>query len=102
MGAADIIMDAYQMESAVLRARKSAEKGNADLQTAMARVFCADAVYRVETLAKITFAATSAEDELQTNFAALKRLTKNDAPVNTGAARRQIADSLIQTNRYIF
>ena len=102
MGAADIIMDAYRMESAVLRAAKTAEKANAENQIPMAQVFCADAAYRVETTAKITLAGMCEGDELLTHFTALKRFTKYGAPINTIAARRRIADGLIQANRYIF
>jgi alkylation response protein AidB-like acyl-CoA dehydrogenase len=102
MSAADIIMNAYQMESACLRARKIAEKGNAENQIAMAQVFCGDALHRIETTAKVSLAAMCEGDDLQTYFAALKRLSKNVAPINTLAARRHIADALIGANKYIF
>src|SRR5215211_4494735 len=44
LNCADIIMNAYAMETAVLRAKKLAEKGSADNQVAMAQVFCNDAI----------------------------------------------------------
>jgi alkylation response protein AidB-like acyl-CoA dehydrogenase len=102
MGAADIIIEAYQMESAILRAQKMAEKGNADRQIDIAAVFCNDAIQRVETKAKNTLAAMSEGDEMRTLLVALKRFTKNNSPVNTIAARQRIAETLIQANKYVF
>jgi len=102
LSAADIIIDAYQMETAILRAKKMAEKGNADRQIDMAQVFCNDAIQRVEAKAKNTLAAMSEGDELRTMLVALKRFTKNNSPVNTIAARQRIADTLIQANKYVF
>ncbi|HLM01857.1 MAG TPA: acyl-CoA dehydrogenase family protein [Pyrinomonadaceae bacterium] len=102
LNAADIIIEAYQMETAILRAKKLAEKGGADRQTDMAQVFCNDAIQRVEAKAKNTLAAMSEGDELRTMLVALKRFTKNNSPVNTIAARQRIADALIQANKYVF
>jgi alkylation response protein AidB-like acyl-CoA dehydrogenase len=102
LNAADIIIDAYQMETAILRAKKLAGKGSADRQVDMAQVFCNDAIQRVEAKAKNTLAAMSEGDELRTLLVALKRFTKNNSPVNTVAARQRIADTLIQANKYVF
>src|SRR5258705_10719558 len=62
MGIADIIMDTYAMESAILRARKLV--GSQGEETAaryldMTRVFCNDAVARIERRAKNTLAGLS-------------------------------------------
>ncbi len=100
--AADIIIEAYQMETAILRAQKMAEKGNADRRIDMASVFCNDAIQRVEAKAKNTLAAITEGDEMRTMLVALKRFTKNNSPVNTIAARQRIADTLIQANKYVF
>src|SRR5207237_2718915 len=51
INAADIIIEAYQMESAILRAQKLSEKGDASKQIDMASVFCNDAIQRVEAKA---------------------------------------------------
>jgi alkylation response protein AidB-like acyl-CoA dehydrogenase len=102
LNAADVIIDAYQMETAILRAKKLAEKGNADRQVDMAQVFCNDAIQRVEAKAKNTLAALAEGDELRTMLVALKRFTKNNSPANTIAARQRIADTLIQANKYVF
>jgi hypothetical protein len=104
LGASNIIMDVYAMESAILRAQKlAAAQGpeTATLQLDMARVFCNDAVGRVEAEARNTLAAISEGDELRTLLAALKRFTKH-TPTNTVAARRSIADAMIRANRYVY
>jgi alkylation response protein AidB-like acyl-CoA dehydrogenase len=102
MGAADIIMDAYAMETAVLRAQKIAGKGDASLYVDMAEVFCNDAIQRIEATAKNTLAGFAEGDELRMMVAALKRFTKNNAPMNTIAARRRVADTMIGANTYTF
>ncbi|MBS1797912.1 MAG: acyl-CoA dehydrogenase family protein [Acidobacteria bacterium] len=100
LNCADIIIDAYQMETAILRAQKLAAKADAALQVDIASVFCNDAIQRVEAKAKNTLAAITEGDEMKTLLVALKRFTKNNAPVNTIAARQRIADSLIGANTY--
>ncbi len=104
IGASNIIMDVFAMESAILRAQKlAASRGEeaASLHLDMVRVFCNDAVERVEAEAKNTLAAISEGDELRTLLAALKRFTKH-TPANTVAARRRVADAMIKANRYVF
>jgi alkylation response protein AidB-like acyl-CoA dehydrogenase len=105
LNCADIIMEAYQMETAVLRAKKVAgrDDGNADDTHAnMAAVFCNDAIQRIEMKARNTIAAMSEGDEGRTLLVALKRFTKNNSPINTISARQQIAGVLIDANKYTF
>jgi alkylation response protein AidB-like acyl-CoA dehydrogenase len=102
---ADIIMDAYQMETAILRAKKFAEKHGeeaAGRQIDMTSVYCNDAMQRIEMNARNTIAAIAEGDEGLTMLVALKRFTKNNSPVNTIAARQRIADVLISANTYVF
>ena len=104
MGIADIIMDTYAMETAILRARKlAASQGDAAAERCveMTRIFCNDAVERIEARAKNTLAGMAEGDELRTLLAALRRFTKLQ-PMNTIAARQRIADELIGANRYVF
>jgi len=105
MNCADIIMDAYQMETAILRVKKSVAANGEEAaarQIDMVSVFCNDAIQRVEAKAKNTIAAIAEGDEGRTLLVALKRFTKNNSPVNTIAARQRIADTLITANTYIF
>jgi alkylation response protein AidB-like acyl-CoA dehydrogenase len=103
-GVADIITDAFAMESAILRARKLAAAQGEEAAARyidMTRVFCNDAVGRVEANAKNTLAGMSEGDELRTLLAALRRFSKL-TPMNTIAARQRIADAMIQSNRYVY
>ena len=104
MGVADIIIDAYAMESAILRAQKLAAAEGAEAVARyldMTQVFCNDAVERIEANAKNTLAAMSEGDELRTLLAALRRFTKQ-TPINSVAARQRIADEMIKANRYVY
>jgi len=104
IGVADIIMDAYAMESAILRTQKiAASQGEKAVErfVDMTRVFCNDAVERIEMQAKNTLAAISEGDELRTLLAALRRFTKM-TPMNTVAARQRIAKAMIEANRYVY
>jgi len=67
----------------------------------MTRVFCNDAVQRIEAKAKHTLAGMSEGDELRTLLAALRRFTKLQ-PINTIAARQRIADEMIKANRFVY
>jgi alkylation response protein AidB-like acyl-CoA dehydrogenase len=104
IGIADIIMDAYAMESAILRTQKlAASQGEAAAARYidMTRVFCNDAVERIEARAKNTLAGMAEGDELRTLLAALRRFTKL-TPVNTIVARQRIADVMIAANKYVY
>jgi alkylation response protein AidB-like acyl-CoA dehydrogenase len=104
IGIADIIMDAYAMESAILRTKKLAGSQGEEAAARyvdMTRVFCNDAVERIEARAKNTLAGMAEGDELRTLLAALRRFTKL-TPVNTIVARQRIADVMIEANRYVY
>src|SRR3954469_13321495 len=97
MAAADIIIDVFASESALLRA----SEGATPLHEAAARVYINDAAMRVEASAKTALAAMNEGDTLRTMLAALRRLLKV-APVNTVALRRQLADATVERRTYIF
>ncbi|MGI8734564.1 MAG: acyl-CoA dehydrogenase family protein [Pyrinomonadaceae bacterium] len=104
MGIADIIIDTYAMECAILRTQKFIGSQGEDAAARyidMTRVFCNDAVERVEARAKNTLAAMAEGDELRTLLAALRRFTKL-TPMNTVIARQRIADAMIGANRYVY
>ena len=67
----------------------------------MTRVFCNDAVERIEANAKNTLAAMSDGDELRTLLAALRRFTRM-TPINTVAGRQRIANAMIEANKYVY
>ena len=100
--AADILIDVYASESAVLRAREvsSSPEPTADLQVQATRVFVNDAAQRVEAAAKSALAAMAEGDTLRTLLAALRRILKT-SPVNTVVMRRALADAVVARGGYI-
>jgi hypothetical protein len=97
IASADIIIDAYGSESAVLRAAQA----GGPLHEAAARTYVNDAAARVEASAKTALAAMAEGDMLRTLLAALRRLLKV-TPVNTIALRRQLADAVVERRGYLF
>ena len=100
--AADIMIDTYAAESAVLRARAAAAAAHpqADLHEAAARTFVNDAAQRLECAARSALAAMAEGDTLRTLLAALRRVLKV-TPVNTVALRRRLAEATVERGRYI-
>jgi len=100
--AADILIDIYAAESAVLRAREAVAGGRADaaLHEAAARTFVNDATQRVQAAATNALAAMAEGDTLRTLLAALRRVLKA-MPVNTVALRRTLADATVARGSYI-
>lgn len=99
--AADIMIDTYAAESAVLRARAAAAAAHphADLHEAAARIFVNDAAQRLEYAARSALAAMAEGDTLRTLLAALRRVLKV-TPVNTVALRRRLAEASVERGRY--
>ena len=104
MGAlADIIIETFASESAVLRAQKIAEvRGEPAAATAiaMAQVYVAEAMNKIEAAAKTAIAAIAEGDMLRTQMSILRRLSKHE-PVNTIALRQQIAQGVLEAGRYV-
>ena len=92
----DVLMNAYAMESGLLRAKKSGSAQAKDL----ADVFAGDALGHIEASAKKVLAACSEGDMLRANLTVLRRLTKYE-PVNSIAIRRRIAKRLLDAGRYV-
>ncbi len=103
MGAiANMTIETYAMESAVLRAQKLAtrngEAGAANA-IAMTRVYIAGALDKIESAARMVIAASSEGDMLRSQMAILRRLCKYE-PFNTVALRQSIAQRVIETGKY--
>jgi alkylation response protein AidB-like acyl-CoA dehydrogenase len=103
MGAiADIVIETYAMESAVLRAQKMVEsKGEAAaaIPIAMTRIYLTQAMDKIESAAKKVIAAVAEGDMLRTQLAILRRLTKHE-PFNTIELGQQIAQKVIERGKY--
>ncbi|WP_367914430.1 acyl-CoA dehydrogenase family protein [Leadbetterella sp. DM7] len=104
MNIADIIMEVYVAESALLRVEKLAGlKGEeaVALQKDMALVYLQNAVAKVAVSGREAISAFAEGDELRVMLMGLKRFTKIE-PVNTKDARRRIADAMLAEGKYIF
>jgi hypothetical protein len=104
MGAiADIVIETYAAESAVLRAQKLTESKGATgsaLAVAMTQVYLSQAMEKIEAAARKVIAAVADGDMLKTQMAILRRLAKHD-PFNTVAARQKIADRVLEAGKYV-
>jgi alkylation response protein AidB-like acyl-CoA dehydrogenase len=103
MGAiADVVIETYAMESAVLRAQKMVERQGeaaATLSIAMTRVYLSQAMEKIEAAAKKIMAAVAEGDMLRTQLAILRRLAKHE-PFNTIELRQEIAGKVIERGKY--
>jgi alkylation response protein AidB-like acyl-CoA dehydrogenase len=104
MNLADITINIYTSESALLRVMKLVEifgEAAAVLQTDMMRAYVYDAADRIYKSGKDALISFVDGDELKIMLVGLKRFT-NVEPFNTKAARRRITDKLIEENKYCF
>ncbi len=95
---ADVIMDVFAMESALLRCEKT---GKADGAAAdMTAVLLRDAMAHLDASARPVLAACAEGDALRAHMAVLRRFTKYE-PVDSIALRRKIADRLLTAGHYV-
>ncbi|MFT6972260.1 MAG: alkylation response protein AidB-like acyl-CoA dehydrogenase [Roseivirga sp.] len=102
MNLADILIEIYALESAMLRTEKlvgiRGEVACADY-IAMTQIYMSVAVDRVGVAAKEAIASFTKGDEQKVMLMGLKRFTKMDL-VNTKELRRQVADTMIAKGKY--
>lgn len=104
MNIADMAIETYNAESALLRVMKLAEqKGEAavKLQTDIMRTYLYDAADRINKSGKDALNSFADGDELRMMHIGLKRFTKVE-PFNTKDARRRICEKLVADNGYHF
>jgi len=105
MGAlADMILEVFAMESAVLRADKIAQSrgpaaGTATIAVALARLYAAKSMDAVELAARKVVAASAEGDALRTQMAILRRLAKHE-PADTVSLGREVALHMVKAGRY--
>ncbi len=98
----DLAIELFAMESALLRALKSASRDGEDAarpKADMVRVYFNDAFGRIELLAREGLASIEEGDTLRTQLSALKKLTRF-TPINTTRLRRAIAGRIIEAEAY--
>lgn len=98
---ADIISQAFALESALLRARKLAASGKntAGVAGAMTGLLADESMGLTEQAARRVLAASAEGDELRTQLAVLRRLARF-VPEDTVKLSRSIAQHCIRTERY--
>ncbi len=104
MSLADILIEIYACESAMLRTEKLvSQRGEEACQDyiAMTQVYMASAIDKVIAAAKEAIASFTKGDEQKVMLMGLKRFTKMDL-VNSKELRRQIADTLIAKGEYAY
>ncbi len=104
MNIADMAIEVFHAESALLRAIKLSElRGGqaAALHTDMARTYLYDAADKVNKAGKDAINAFASGDEQRMMLLGVKRFTKAE-PFNSKDARRRIAAKLIADNAYTF
>ena len=98
----DLTIELFAMESALLRALKSAAANGekaAEAKSDMVKVYFNDAFARIELLAKEALASMEEGDTLRTQLSALKKFTRS-TPINATRLRRAIAGRIIEAEGY--
>ncbi|MFY0652473.1 MAG: acyl-CoA dehydrogenase family protein [Cyclobacteriaceae bacterium] len=104
MNIADMLIEIYASESAILRAEKLVSTRGEEackLQVNAAKVYLHDAVERVNKAGKDAINSFTTGDEQKVMLMGMKRYTKIN-PINPKQLRREIADAMISENQYIF
>ena len=104
MNLADMMIELYVAESALLRVEKLiGVRGEVacELQKDAAMIYLHTAVDKVNTAGKTAITSFAEGDELRVMLMGLKRFTKIE-PMNLKNARRRIAEASIEKNGYLF
>ncbi|RBP05466.1 acyl-CoA dehydrogenase family protein [Rossellomorea aquimaris] len=99
---ADIVSNAYAMESVVLRTEKAVQKGGvekAQQKLLYTQIFCQEAFNEIEQHAKETLVATETGDTLRMMLSALRKFTRH-TPINVIAVKRAASEKLIDAEKY--
>ena len=99
---ADMAMEIFAVESALLRTKKivaNMGEDEARLPLAMTQVLVNDMVPKLESWAKEVLAGTLEGDTLAKTLSGMSILT-SVKPINTNALRREIADAVYEGKKY--
>lgn len=104
MSIADMAIETYNAESVLMRVMKLVDRDGEQAQQLnldIMRTYLFDAADKVNKSGKDAINGFAEGDELRMILMGLKRFTKAE-PFNTKAARRRIADKMIEEKRYCF
>lgn len=104
MSVADMIIETYVAQSAVLRAAKLTKKGDdkAELARKMARLYLHNAIEKLHLSGKEAIYSFAEGDEQRMMLMGLRRFTKWQTPPNPKKLRREIAKRVIDENKLPF
>src|SRR5690554_2828252 len=105
IAAADILIEIYMAESAILRTEKNAKRFGEDTQKeqiAMSQLYLYHAVDIITVKAKEAILSFSEGDEQRAMLMGLRRFTKYQNMPNIGQLRKTIAEKVISENKYPF
>lgn len=97
---ANIIIEVYAIESALLRTKKALTKGDADHKVDMTTVYTEEAFERIRQNARNVFAAMEEGEKLQKRLALLDKITAF-TPVNSKVIKRRIATRVSEAEKYL-
>jgi alkylation response protein AidB-like acyl-CoA dehydrogenase len=104
MNLADMVIEVYTAESAILRAEKLATKNGEEQTTSqitMSKLFLYSAIKNCQKSGEEVILSFAEGDEQRMLLMGLKRFTKG-YPINPKEMRRSVAAKLIEENRYCF
>jgi alkylation response protein AidB-like acyl-CoA dehydrogenase len=105
LASADILIEIYMAESAILRTEKNAKRFGEEAQKeqiAMAKLYLYHAVDLIQTRAKEGIVSFAEGDEQRMMLMGLKRFTKYQNHPNVVELRNTIAEKVIAENKYPF
>ncbi|WP_058950549.1 acyl-CoA dehydrogenase family protein [Oceanobacillus picturae] len=100
---ADMTAEVYNMEAAILRTEKAINKSGlekSNLKLQYTQVYVQEAFNRIEADAKETLIAVEEGDTLRMMLSSLRKLTRH-TPTNVVAKKREIAEQIIEEEKYI-
>lgn len=100
---ANMVGEIFNMESAVLRTEKAISKSGLEKneqKLLYTQVYVQEAFNRIEAAAKEVLIAVEEGDSLRMMLSALRKLTRHN-PTNVIAKKREIAKSIIESEKYI-
>jgi len=101
MNISDCLLETFAMESTLLRSRKMSASGKGAIAVDICSVFLRDAIARIESAARTVIGACC-DDAAAERFSDTVRKLATYKTVNAVAFRRNIAESVISSERYPF
>lgn len=99
---ANMAAEVYNMESAILRTEKAMENGGEakhQQKLLYTQVYVQEAFQRIEQEAKEVIIAVETGDSLRMMLSSLRKLTRH-TPINVIAKKREIAETIIEKEKY--